>query len=594
MTSSLLQMIKEIWWAMLSGSAPGLFLPIWILATGLTAVGVEWVVGHAAAPTVQKDKVTAITRARRYALSGSVVAALTLIVLLLAGYIVLSLKWEDFADYDASFFTLFTLKGHYLAPMIWPGNGRFFPLGYQEFNLISNFTGSVVGYHVMPIVQLLIVAGILFLLDDELSITARLALTALVLILPSTVTCFTGLVFPDRNFVFWLACLVFFVKLFGKTGSSAWAVAAAICAQIMIYYKETAFLLLLGFAIGRLILRCRRADGSGWDYSRIRDRESRLDLCLFSLGLLFLLYYAAVMMHHPNMQYAHMMRFPLVKVLLDYVELDLLVWVFVAVVLRRAYLILRRRVAPLPLWDGLAFGGVLCFVSYIYLRLCAPRYLAPLDFIAVLYVGRIAVLSWGKMRWRSKAATLVLVVAVLLQGMSLSAFCEFERKNIIHAKAELADAIVLSQSRASHVQRLFFPFSHAYPVTEFASYLVYRGIRVEGYETTAEPAAPGDVIIVSMPFTKDGPCVEHKKFICHAGSEPNPGDLVIELPDDIESLAEISPYRKAGEPLFSYEPHPRIPQWMYPLFSRLRVVSDQFRRRELPDRWLHASMTRWR
>ncbi len=211
---------------------------------------------------------------RRHARLGGTLLALTVAALLLAGYIATSLKWEDFADYDDAYFTLFTLKGHNLAPPIWRESGRFFPLGQQEFNLVRHFTSSVIGYHVLPIGQLLIVCCILFLLDNELSTTVRVALTALILVLTSIVTSFSGLVFPDRNVVFWLVLLVFCVKAFERTQVAAWAVAAIICAQIMIYYKETAFLLLVGFAIGRLILRCRRADGEGWDRSRPRDKES--------------------------------------------------------------------------------------------------------------------------------------------------------------------------------------------------------------------------------------------------------------------------------------------------------------------------------
>jgi hypothetical protein len=301
------------------------------------------------------------------------------------------------------------------------------------------------------------------------------------------------------------------------------------------------------------------------------------------------------MLPHPNIQYADQNRVPWDEALLYYLRLDLLGLLFVVIALRRAYLIWRRRLAPLPLWDGLAFGGVACYAAYLYLRLCRPYYLAPVDFIAVLYVGRFVVLSWNQMRLWSRIATLALVFAVLLQSVSLSAFHVYERENIIHAKAELANAIaVQSQSDTSHAQRLFFPFSNVYPVTEFASYLIYRGIRVEGEETTVNSVAPNGVVLVSKAFTKDGPCVDYRNFVCHAGSSPDRGDLVIELPDDLESLPEINPYRAGGELLFAYEPRPRIPQWSLPLLNRLRVISVRFRFRELPDRWLRASMTRWK
>jgi hypothetical protein len=284
-----------------------------------------------------------------------------LLAAFLASYIALTLAWEDFAYYDNSFFTLGPLKGHSVGLPIWREEGRFFPLGFQEFNLIRHFTDTITGYYVLPIAQLLIFACILLMLDDELSIATRATLAVLALLTPSILISFSGLIFPERNVLFFLACLVLSVKRFEQTQSTAWAVAAAVCAQIMIYYKETAFLLLLGFAAGRLLLRCRNARHAGWDYDRLWDKEGRLDLCLAGLAVLFLLYYFGVMGFHQNMHYASVRRQPLVETLLAYVRLDLLAWLFVAAVVGRIYLILSHRGSPLPLWDGLAFGGVACF-----------------------------------------------------------------------------------------------------------------------------------------------------------------------------------------------------------------------------------------
>ena len=105
----------------------------------------------------------------------------------------------------------------------------------------------------LSIVQLLIFSCILLILDTELCITARAALAILVLLTPSVLSSFSGLNYPERNVLFFFACLVLSVKRFEQTQAIAWAVAAAVSAQIMIYYKETAGLLLLGFAAGRLI-----------------------------------------------------------------------------------------------------------------------------------------------------------------------------------------------------------------------------------------------------------------------------------------------------------------------------------------------------
>ena len=80
--------------------------------------------------------------------------------------------------------------------------------------------------------------------------------------------------------------------------------AAVISSQFMLYYKETGFLLLLGFAVGRLLLRCRRVDQAGWDFNRLRDPESRLDMCLGLLVVPFFLYYLAAMFPNFSMHYA--------------------------------------------------------------------------------------------------------------------------------------------------------------------------------------------------------------------------------------------------------------------------------------------------
>ena len=115
-------------------------------------------------------------------------------------------------------------------------------------------------------------------------------------------------------------------------------------------------------------------------------------------------------------------------------------------------------------------------------------YLAPVDLIAVLYVGRFVILSWGKRGLWSKAAIIALLCAVLFQDVTLSAFRMFERKNVIHGKAEIASAIKAHQQNGTgKAQGIFFPFASPYRVKEFASYLNYLGVPMEGVDLN--PAA---------------------------------------------------------------------------------------------------------
>src|SRR6202011_5058462 len=82
----------------------------------------------------------------------------------------------------------------------------------EEFNLIRHFTDTAIGYHVLPIVQLLILFFILLVLDSELSVAARAVLAIFAFLNASILHSFSGLVLQERDVLFFLGCLVLSVK----------------------------------------------------------------------------------------------------------------------------------------------------------------------------------------------------------------------------------------------------------------------------------------------------------------------------------------------------------------------------------------------
>jgi hypothetical protein len=101
--------------------------------------------------------------------------------------------------------------------------------------------------------------------------------------------------------------------------------------------------------------------------------------------------------------------------------------------------------------------------------------------------------------------------------------------------------------------------------------------------------------LVAKKILKDAPCVEDRPFICHAGPTPEPGDLVVILPDDFTRAGELVAYRQEGtEPIFSYRPYPSIPKSMQPLVRHLHVVSYAFFNRPLPDFWPNGAVIQWK
>jgi hypothetical protein len=168
----------------------------------------------------------------------------------------------------------------------------------------------------------------------------------------------------------------------------------------------------------------------------------------------------------------------------------------------------------------------------------------------------------------------------------------FEQKNILHAKAEIARVIrARYQAASGHIGRLFFPFASPYMIMEFASFLDYQGVPIKGL--IDEAGKLNGVSVATGTLTQDAPCVTYRNLVCHAPTTPDPGDLVIVLPDDGQSLAAVTSYRAQGELLFSYEPS--IPQWLYPFIRSVPIVSPgPIPKKELPDGWLYASVTRWK
>jgi hypothetical protein len=559
------------------------FWPCWLALSAVVVIGATWFVSRSSARSERRaDK--NIVLARRPVGTPASVVALGVLVAFLVAYIAMTLVWEDFTYEDNSVFTLTILRGRNILPQIWPGAGRFFPLAGQEYNLIRHFTDSAAGYQVLPIAELLVFVFILLILDDELGVVARVSLAIVALLTPSILISLGGLIYPERNVLLFLASLILCVKRFEETESTRWAAGAVLCAQIMLYYKETAFLLVLGLAGVRLLLRYGSGERARWHYGRLFDRQGRLDLSLIGVAVLWLIYYFAVMGLRPNMNYAIMAQQPsFVRTLLFYMKHDVLAWLLAAVAAGRIYLILRGRAAPLPLWDGLALGGVACFVAYLYLRIVQPWYLGPVDLIGVLYVGRFAVLSLESTRSWSKSIVLSLMFIFVCQNIGFSAAKLYDRKNAIHGKVEIARVVEEQyRIRAGHPLRLFFPFAAPYWIMEFAAYLSYHGIPVEG-SGGADTGRPDDVVLAGRAVAGDGRCVEYQMIQCHAAIRPARGDLVIVLPNDSASRAQASLYRARGE-LFYYEPRPAIPVWLIALITNDLHIA-------IPDRWMEGLVT---
>ena len=114
MQNPLLHILLAVW-----RQRAAAFWPIWTTTTAFAGAGVAWVVRQTATSPLQIATQAPVIRTRRTNRTGGSVAALTLLAVLLVCYVALTLKWEDFADYDDAYYTTFTLNGQNFGPPIW-------------------------------------------------------------------------------------------------------------------------------------------------------------------------------------------------------------------------------------------------------------------------------------------------------------------------------------------------------------------------------------------------------------------------------------------------------------------------------------------
>lgn len=525
-----------------------MFWPLWWVLTAAVTVSAARLFSSFPARREQSPE-------SRFRWSPPAAIALLILAVFLGSFIFLILVGEDFAWPDDGQLTNYSLRGISFPPPIW--SGRFFPLAIQEFNLIRHLTTSVTGYHLLSIVQILAIAFILLILDDDLSIAGRAVVIVFVLLIPSVLVSYMGLIYPERNLLFLLSCMAISIKKFERTNSAWWAVAAVVSAQFMLYLKEPMFLMLLGFSGARLFLRNRNV-------TRRWGEENLLDVCLAAISLLFLAFYALMIFPHTRSEYLDGFQVSLGSTIAYYLREEPLAWILLAVVAARMVRVVSGKTAPALLWDGLACGGVVYFLAYLGLRLTHEYYLAPVDFIAAIYLGHLLLSSWGEMRVDVRIAAATLAAIILYLNLSLATFRIFVRKYDIHEKTAIANLILERHQRdPRRVEKLYFPYTGSFQLSEFAAYLRYRGLPVED-ETTG--LGRGQMEISSPRLTKVGRCLWYKPFLCHPRDETDPGTLIVVLPGDYVPPLERT---KSGEPLLSSVPGAAIPALARRLLDRL-------------------------
>ena len=500
-------------------------------------------------------------------------------LLFLALYIFLIFYKENFAYYDNDQFTDFSLRGIYFAPPIWLEAGRFFPLGFQEFNLVALFTHSAVGFHCLAVAQLIFVVVALIAVLREYSLVSRLVIVAAVMVTPSFVISFTGLIYTERNILFWMAVLLVSLYRYSRTRLRVDLVGCLVATQFVLYYKESAVLFIVGYAASRLLWEIYEARRSKLSWQEAIETDI-LSLGMLGLSAVWGLLFVGAMLPHHRFAYLAAHHVALGSVILAYLRIDWIPFIMLTILGIRLFQCSRAKAEIDLLWEPLAVGASTYFCVILGLGLVSGYYMAPVDFIGFPYAAR-AVLSLFPLKARLNTAVVaVLFACLLVHNIGYSAFRVIERKSEIASRTQLAE-FVRQYAFSRGKTELFFPFATPYHLMGISSFLTYNGIPLAGQGERADGSAR--ILIESDKDFPDGRCVDYREYRCAHASAPGKGALIVFLPDDNASMRDVEKQAKSSILLLSAgcELCIRYERWLKPFHS----ISAEFASGTLPENW---------
>jgi hypothetical protein len=517
------------------------------------------------------------------------VAALILFGLFLAFYVSVILYKEDFAFFDNDQFTDFSVAGRALPPPIWPTEGRFFPLAFQEFNALRFITRSPVGYQLFAVVQLLVVLLVLSAALGGFRLRYRLLLLSALMLAPAFSISFTGLVYPERDVLFWLAIMLFCLQRYSKTSSAVSFVSCLICAHFALYYKETVVVFIAAFAISYLLFHlCSEisADRQSW---RKFAKENVLYFGLLAVCAAYVTFFLAAMHSWGNSSYVAEHQQPIGSVFKTYLVIDWMAWLLLAVFLFRLVRWLSDKDELDPPWDSLAVGALAYFFAILALRLISSYYLAPVDLVAFVYLGRFALTVLPTTAKLGRALGGTVFVCLLVHDAAYSSFRVIERKSLIVESHRLADFLegYLPKATGSAID-LYFPYATRHQLATLSAYLKYRGLPI-AQSGFAKPSTGPQFIIESPAEFTANKCVEYSVYRCVHGDRPRPGALLVVMPDDHVDMGDVRELARNSTLLFRLDP----PACCSSKSSSLRflyVISPEFAATGLPEHWLQLDI----
>ena len=303
--------------------------------------------------------------------------------------------WGD----DVMFITGSAIGQNNWIPM---GAGRFFPLSFQEFNIlkyipggylpISHYIISVLIFIATMVFMFLCMSRILSVYYPAISYKSWIAfLSVLMLSLaPDGIWMYLDIIFPERNVMF---CYALFMILYFqgiKTNKLSYYCWAGLVAVISFFYKEPVFGTYIVIALVPFIFNYRQV-GKG----------HKLFSVIIGLGVLgyLLSYYFLVYVKSTSFYNAGRVVLPFDEFLQSIFEAHKLFILLILLGIYRAYKIIIQKDTKYLFIDSLLFAGLSYLFAYILLNLNARYYFTPVYILAIPSLCLFLISLWQKQKY---------------------------------------------------------------------------------------------------------------------------------------------------------------------------------------------------
>jgi hypothetical protein len=467
---------------------------------------------------------------------------------------------------------------------IWPETGRFFPLAYRGFNVVKDLTSSPAGYHFSVIIELVALLTVVFLSLERFRLHYRLLILVAIMLAPSFTIPFSGFVYPERSVLLWLSVLLLCLLPSSQASAPrASTCGALISTQFVLYYKETAVVFIVAYALSSILMEIYTVSRYRSSWQKI-TRAQAVQFGMLGLSAIYSMMFLAILSSGHKLSYVAALKQSAASTVVAYFKIDWLLAIFLVVVAVRAVRILAHGARVDPLWDSLAIGAGAYYLAIIGLRIYSPYYMAPADFIALLYVARLAVTPVQENRRIVSYALAAVFLAVVAHRAVYSSFHMLERKDIITAKRQLADYMehCLATGNQGPVE-LYFPYGTGYRLMELSSYFRYRGLPLAGQQEKV--ASRASIVVVGREHFEHNRCVPYRDYVCFYSQTAPPGALIVLMPDDDASVDDVEDLGKGNIRLWSAK-QCSFCSGQNPWFGTLQGISAAHEWGPIPSHWL--------